>query len=248
MISRPTLRAAALAISLSVAVPAHAAVFAQFLPDTDKADFKWVNKGTGGDFISITNTGSTSPQAAAVHFDYLDPGLSTLGFLPAAFTLTSDSPSGNPAMPSCCGLLAQLDIGGSFSFIYTGPTMTVGSITLHHDLTNLLSGVFTGAWIQGAGNSGSANLTAGPGSVTFSSDLQSFTHDKPGSGEFAYNLLSVSPGFGAKPGKALNTFTANGGGNFSIVAIPEPASWALMILGFGGLGVALRRQRRMAAA
>lgn len=30
--------------------------------------------------------------------------------------------------------------------------------------------------------------------------------------------------------------------------VPEPASWALMILGFGGVGAALRRQRRQAAA
>ena len=30
-------------------------------------------------------------------------------------------------------------------------------------------------------------------------------------------------------------------------AAPEPAGWALMILGFGGLGAALRRQRRTLA-
>ena len=44
--------------------------------------------------------------------------------------------------------------------------------------------------------------------------------------------------------------TANAGGkNFLItslsgtIAVPEPASWALMILGFGGIGGALRRRR-----
>ena len=34
---------------------------------------------------------------------------------------------------------------------------------------------------------------------------------------------------------------------FSFAAIPEPASWALMILGVFGLGAVLRRQRRLAA-
>ena len=37
-------------------------------------------------------------------------------------------------------------------------------------------------------------------------------------------------------------FTLNGG------AVPEPGSWALMILGFGTMGTALRRRRALAAA
>lgn len=32
----------------------------------------------------------------------------------------------------------------------------------------------------------------------------------------------------------------------AIAAVPEPSSWALLLLGFGGVGVALRRQRRSA--
>ncbi len=35
--------------------------------------------------------------------------------------------------------------------------------------------------------------------------------------------------------------TGTGGG------VPEPASWALMIVGFGGLGASMRRQRSLAA-
>ncbi len=31
------------------------------------------------------------------------------------------------------------------------------------------------------------------------------------------------------------------------VAVPEPGTWALMLLGFGGLGATLRRQRRLAS-
>lgn len=34
----------------------------------------------------------------------------------------------------------------------------------------------------------------------------------------------------------------------SLVAVPEPAVWALMLMGFGGVGAAIRRRRRLAAA
>ena len=30
-------------------------------------------------------------------------------------------------------------------------------------------------------------------------------------------------------------------------AVPEPATWAMMLLGFGGIGMALRRSRRVQA-
>jgi hypothetical protein len=34
--------------------------------------------------------------------------------------------------------------------------------------------------------------------------------------------------------------------NFAGAAVPEPASWALMIMGFGGLGAMIRRRRTSA--
>ena len=39
--------------------------------------------------------------------------------------------------------------------------------------------------------------------------------------------------------------------NFSIAqnaAVPEPATWAMMLIGFGGIGVSLRRRKRMVFA
>jgi hypothetical protein len=235
--------APALALSFALQSPiAHAAVFAQFVPDTAAADFSWVDGGTGGQFVSGSGTTAT---AVATHFDFLDPGLAFLGFLPAAFTMTASVPSGNPAVDDGGGQFTQMDVGGSFSFIYSGPTETVGGVTLTQNVTNLLSGVFTGARLQGADGSGSANRSAPVGSLTYTSDIEDLSHVAAGSEEFAFNLLSATPAFHAAVGQALNTFTASGGGNFSFVAIPEARAWMLMILGFSLAGAGLRARRRI---
>ncbi len=68
-----------------------------------------------------------------------------------------------------------------------------------------------------------------------------------------YELFYDAAGFASGTTYSFNTdtyFGVNGGG-FSHVtvfdstsAVPEPATWALMLLGFGGIGVAMRRRRR----
>ena len=49
----------------------------------------------------------------------------------------------------------------------------------------------------------------------------------------------------------VSPFTPNGeiiSGAITVFAVPEPASWALMLVGFGGLGYALRSRRKLAKA
>jgi hypothetical protein len=66
------------------------------------------------------------------------------------------------------------------------------------------------------------------------------------SGVYVFDFLtptsSVTTQFGATLSNArlFSTETFTGG-------VPEPATWALMILGFGGAGAALRRRRAVAA-
>lgn len=41
--------------------------------------------------------------------------------------------------------------------------------------------------------------------------------------------------------------TYSGSFNFAVAPVPEPATWAMMLLGFGGIGFAMRRGRRQLA-
>jgi hypothetical protein len=242
------LPAAALAVSLAaVAAPSQAAVIAQFQPVTNAFDYDWVKSsgaGTGGHLFSISANNQTSAHGVATTFSFLEPSFSALADLSATFTIDATAANGNPAAKDAgSGTYTQPGLDGTFSFIYSGPNTMIDGF----DLTtgeDLLSGVFTNAWIQGAGGTGSTNVTFdNGGTLVLTSSVIDMSGVVPGSEEFALNLLSVSPHLGATTGKALNSFKANGGGNFSALGVPEPATWGLMILGFGGAGVMLRRRR-----
>jgi hypothetical protein len=56
---------------------------------------------------------------------------------------------------------------------------------------------------------------------------------------------TVTPGF-VFDGTAQNV--ALSGNQIIGTAVPEPATWAMVLVGFGGLGVAMRARRRQAAA
>jgi hypothetical protein len=92
-------------------------------------------------------------------------------------------------------------------------------------------------------------------SFTFNGTPIPFTNTPSGDGG-----NTVQSASGALPvvlgGPQVLTVTGTGGGEsvFSGTAtfrpvgvVPEPGSWALMIIGFGGMGAMLRRSRRMAA-
>jgi hypothetical protein len=252
--------AAALALTVAAtAAPAHSAVFAQFTPDNRAMDFRWIKSGgsgstagTGGHLFTVTPTtqNATTAQGVATHFSFLDPALAALAFLPATFTLDATITNALSHAATHSGpQWTETNLDGHFSFIYSGAAMTIGSVHLVHG-ENLLSGVFTDAFIQGAGGSGSINETSiTGGTLTFTSAVEHFTNLIPGSEAYAFNLLAVSPAFGASLHKALNSFRANGGGNFSMLqAAPEPATWGLMIVGFGGMGMVFRSRRRAAIA
>jgi hypothetical protein len=245
------LTAAALSVGVLAAVaPAHAttlAPFATYSMTGTKTTIDWSKSGATGGSIFSTVGGGSSLGSPTVTFNFLDTSL-YLNNLSAKFTLTGTAPSGNPASNA----VLQPGIGtaaapGSFSFIYTGPNTSFMGKNYVSGVTNLLSGVYTLAQISGSGTSGSFHDSDTIGTLSFTSDIitnlpTAVTQD------FSLSLVSINPKLGYTPGQSLNSFKSGATGIFSAGFVPEPATWAMMIVGFGMLGLAARRRRSLAHA
>lgn len=111
--------------------------------------------------------------------------------------------------------------------------------------TVLLRGDFTNYWLTGTVGATAGNLNPLGGSLNFTSDVVDLSFVKGDNAGFSFT--NVAPAYGITGGQ-LNDFTGgNLAGTFAGV-VPEPSTWALMIGGFMGAGVMLRRRRTLVAA
>ena len=78
------------------------------------------------------------------------------------------------------------------------------------------------------------------GNETNPFDPGHFTYVGDGSGDVKLRILGVSESFDGRFGGAID--------NVRVTAVPEPASWGLMLIGFGAIGHASRRRVAAAAA
>jgi hypothetical protein len=146
------------------------------------------------------------------------------------------------------GVFIQQVMTGGFSFTSKN-AFTIGN-TVYAAGTNLLSGTYVNAAIVGSGSSGSfsGNNIVNGSTLTFTSDVLDFTNVQET--DFSMSLTSLTPSFSRlSSATALRTFRAVAGGAFSsdpapLAPIPEPEVWALLVVGFGLVGVQVRRRAR----
>jgi len=216
--------AAALALSLAVAAaPAHA------------GDIDVATSGDPGSVITWTATGPGAGHidAAGVstHLNFNDAlfadGAGTATFLTLHAVTTGILSTG--ALPN----FTQSGLDGYFEF------------RRQSDNVLLLRGDFTNFWLTGITGDRSGNLTSVGGQLNLTSavtDLSSIFDDNA-----IIGFTNVAPHFNISGGNSLDSFSAsNITGSFG-GSVPEPATWGLMIMGFGGVGALLRSRRRQAA-
>lgn len=148
--------------------------------------------------------------------------------------------------------------GAGNSRVQLFDTLSTGSIVFTRDSaaaegegtrTNLLTVSFTKAELNASQNSGSFTFKSNADSViTFTSDFLDFTNVL--SKDFSFSFSGASPTFNAALGSSSRNLAFSGSGTFAsdpapLVPgdVPEPASWALMLGGFGLLGMTLRTRK-----
>lgn len=207
--------------------------------------------GPSGSLFSMAPGAPGVLGTAQVGFKFLKfNSLINLGVIPAAFVMNTAAGPVEPATQSG-RLLLQSGIGGSFSFIYDGTApLKVGHKTYLPGANLLTATSLTGALITGeSGGSGGTFLasTSGGSTMVYSSDFIDLSRSRERS--FGVHLSSLSPALRADAQAALHRFDAASGGLFAALgpldqtSAPEPATWALMLAGFGAVGLGLRRQR-----
>lgn len=243
-----------------IAAPAGAAVttFATYTQISADATLHNEKSGaTGGSLYTVATPNAVTPGSVGVSFNFLNAGLVAAGLSNLSATFTMNLSQSGYAATQAGSFVVQDGYTGSFSFIYSGLSpLVVGGQTFTTG-ANLLSGTIgsaRGAVIGGSGTSGNLTSSTGPGrTVTFTSDFLDFTNVV--ANDLSLSLTSITPSLAAGAGQSLNSFHASSTGSFSsdpapvpVVSVPEPATWGMMILGFGVVGAGLRRRRIAIAA
>ena len=221
----------------------------------------FIVNSNAGNVSNIATAGNPAAYSTAtkVKFSYVGLPSSQVGQYLSPFVTNVDAyliisaTSTTPAQ-SGFGSFGQFTQNGSFSIVAAGP-LTVGSQSFLIG-EDLLSGAFTNAVLTGQANASSGSFAAstlGGATLTFNSnnflDFSNVVNT-----DMAIALTSISPGLVRTYGTgSLRSFRASAVGEFSsdpapiVVGVPEPEVWGLLVVGFGLVGVQVRRRNRQSA-
>lgn len=205
---------AAAAVLAFAAAPAIATTTYAQFRQIDTAQ-KTVNVATSG---SVTTLSIAPTQVEFTVFDFGPVGSQTLMLTGSATSM------GDPVQSGL--LMSQGPYAGSFSFMDGDTNWLTISFTQAG-----LAGVAQGTAGGFVGATPWANMTVTSDVLDVSNFVQS---------DFSFAFSGIQPRFDIAEGYS---FDANLAGTFA-AAIPEPATWAMLIAGFGMVGITMRRRNR----
>ncbi len=244
--------ATAITASALASVPAAATqeAFASITALNNNRNFRWVKTGsTGGTFYTTTTATDNVAGAVAMRFSPLGPN----GFDIDANVLISGTTTADPLGVTTGSFSQVID---SFTFTVTATQGFQLGSQFYNAGTILLQSVgnVTNTRIQGTVGGTTGSFVGSPGAgaaMTFTSPIFTF---QPGTTfGFNFGLASLSPAFATTgSNQSLSSFRARLTGDFQSdplprLNVPEPGTWAMMIVGMGLVGFA-RRRRNVAVA
>ncbi|MGB3738074.1 MAG: FxDxF family PEP-CTERM protein [Pontixanthobacter sp.] len=188
--------------------------------------------------------------------------MKTLTKLMAAASVATLSLAAAPAMAADF-FPGDVDGGSPSGFFFTNGDPFDGSVTASFGRAGLGSGTFTDRFLFRLGQNGlgSGSITtalAGPAggrtdldfnSVTLFNGVTTFVVPITRIGGQEEGFLQNVPIFEGVQNILSVNYTSRGNGSFGgqlsfvpTAAVPEPATWALMLLGFAGIGFSMRRR------
>jgi hypothetical protein len=149
----------------------------------------------------------------------------------------------------CCGTTGTAaELANHFASF--GPGNVPNISTLSQSIATTTNAQYTLSFDAGALGSGSEDIIAAV--YDGATLIQSLTLTTTANNNLDTTFSAQSLSFTATGAATNVVFSAVGDGinidpvidNVSVAGVPEPASWAMMLVGFGGLGAAMRSARR----
>ena len=208
-----------------------------------------INGGAGGTYSFTVSELGGSVSGTGLVVVYSDPTLptQTVAILDGFSAVGGDSFTATFATgldPSAAGFVADFRLGINHSCCNQQSTVTVNGTTITTTAGNL---------DDGDAVNNSALITVGGNDDPFSPFLPLYADDheryniKPQItlGDTTIQVSTLNPS--GDDNIFLATFLISGEGVIITPGIPEPATWAMLIAGFGMVGFSARRRRSMAA-
>lgn len=225
---------------------------------TTFANYSQVGAGTSIAYNAVSGVGTVGAidqngvSPVRVSFNFADAFLMAAGLTNLAADFRMNLTATQAPLASMPNFVVQQGLVGGFSFTYAGATpLTVNGHT-YATGANLLTGTFADATIFGlaSATTGALSGSGTNGGIVFTSDFLTFG---TGTNDATFGLNAITPPL-ASGSTALNSFVAASVGTFGsavapqVAALPEPQTWATMLVGFGLVGRSMRRRRRFAPA